>query len=167
MKQLLFLFFISSMIWACETEVKSNPNKAETTPVPAPTAAVEQAVGETYPSIPAEEVKILWDSSDYVDIVFYYEDFSISQKNQSDIRGMLNYISSNVPQINANCQPIGRIFFQIQGRNAAEADIFFTQGCTYFLFYKDGKKAYANGFTESGAKFFNQIFASVKAQKPK
>ena len=170
MKHFLFLVFIASLILACETAVE--PKVEEEKPAveaatAAPVAATQAVVGETYPSFPAEEVKELWDNSDYVDIIFYYEDFSISQKNQKDIRGMLNYISTGTPKMDPACQALGRIFFQIDGRNAAEADIFFSQGCTFFLFYKDGKKTYANGFTESGVNFFNNIFASVKAQKSK
>lgn len=164
MKHLLFLVFTVCLIGACETEVKP---KVEEVVVAAPAPTAVAVATETYPSIPTEDMKMLWDSSDYVDVVFYYEDFSISQKNQGDIRGMLKYISEGTPKINPACQPIGRIFFQIDGRNAAEADIFFAQGCTFFLFYKNGKKAYANGFTESGVNFFNNIFASVKGQQQK
>ncbi len=167
MKQLIFISILAVFIYACGSETDkgktsdtSTPANTETPPANAGTTA------NTLPGYPQEKVKILFDSCDYVDVIFYYESFSINQSNPKDIRGMLNYVSTTVPQtLNAGCQPVGRIFFQIQGRNAAEADIFFRQECLYFLFYEDGKYAYANNLTPSGVNFFSNIFAQVNAQK--
>lgn len=161
MKNLFILAILACILWACGQGGTSNEAPATQS---APTVTPGEA--NTLPGYPQEKVKLLFDSADYVDVIFYYEDFSINQKKQSDIRGMLNYISTNVPQtINNSCQPIGRIFFQVQGRNEAEADIFFKNECLYFLFYQDGKYAYANNFTQSGVNFFTNIFAQVNAQK--
>ena len=161
MKKILLVAFVSSLLWACGTGDK--PEQQET---PATTQPAPATTGTTYPSIPQERVKLLFDSCDYIDILFFQESFSINQHTQKDIRGMLNYISQNPPKsINPSCQPIGRIFFQIDGRNEASANIFFQQECLYFLFLEDEKPTYANGFTESGVKFFNNIFAQVNSQK--
>ncbi len=162
MKKILLLAFLATAIWACGSGDKPQQNTETKAEIPPPVTTAENP----YPRLPPENGKLLFDSCDYVDIIFYYEDFSINQSNQSDIRGMLNYVSQDAPKsINPSCQPIGRIFFQIDGRNEAEADIHFQQDCLYFLFYKDGKKAYANGFTQSGVNFFNNVFAQVNTQK--
>lgn len=130
-------------------------------------ARQEQAVAEApageklYPSIPLDTLQMLWDQCDYIDYIFYYQDFSISQNQQADIRGAIRYISEEAPAIQPNCQPIGRIFFQVQGDNRLEADLHFTQGCTYFIFYENGKKAYANAIMPAGISFFNQVMSTA------
>lgn len=170
MRQLIFIAFLACFVWACGSgsseEATTETNTTETTTTPANTQPAANQTANTFPSYPEEKVKLLYDSCDYVDVIFYYEEFSINQKDQKDIRGMLNYISTTPPEnLNSGCQPIGRIFFQIDGRNEAEADIFFKQECLYFLFYENGKYAYANNFTQNGVNFFSRIFAQVNAQK--
>ncbi len=163
MRQIIMMAFLAVFIWACGSG--TGEEKATTT-TPANDQAATTASPNTLPGYPQEKVKILFDSCDYVDVIFYYEDFSINQKNPKDIRGMLSYISTAVPAtLNSGCQPIGRIFFQINGRNAAEADIFFQQECLYLLFYEDSKYTYSNNLTQSGINFFSNIFAQVNAQK--
>lgn len=165
MRNFILLMTLASFIWACGSGATEEKAPETTTP-PATEQTAQTNSAPALPAYPTEKVKVLFDSCDYVDVIFYYEEFSINQKNQKDIRGMLNYISSNPPaSLNESCQPIGRIFFQIEGRNAAEADIFFQQECLYFLFYEDNKYAYSNNFTQSGVNFFSNIFAQVNARK--
>jgi hypothetical protein len=163
MKKIFLLVFTACLLVACGSE-----EKPETKEAPAQTQTQPAVAGteNPYPGYPQERVKLLFDSCDYVDVIFFQESFSINQHTQKDIRGMLNYISQNTPKtLNPACQPIGRIFFQIDGRNEASANIFFQQECLYFLFLEDEKPVYANGFTESGVNFFNNIFAQVNSQK--
>ena len=168
MKQFILMMIVAGFFFACGGSTGGGQEKAssETTPASNETATTSTSEGYTLPPYPQEKVKVLFDSCDYIDVIFYYESFSINQHNKKDIIGMLNNVSSNPPaSINPDCQPIGRIFFQIQGRNAAEADIFFQDQCLYFLFYEDKKYAYANNFTQSGVNFFSNIFAQVKVKK--
>lgn len=167
MKQLIFISILAVFLWACGSETDTEKTPETSTPANTEsTTADPNTTANTLPGYPQEKVKVLFDSCDYVDVIFYYESFSINQSTPKDIRGMLNYVSTSVPQtLNAGCQAVGRIFFQIQGRNAAEADIFFQQDCLYFLFYENGKYTYANNLTQSGVNFFSNIFAQVNAQK--
>jgi hypothetical protein len=163
MRKLIFIAVLACFIQACGSG--SGEDKADT-PDTTKDQTTTTTTANTLPGYPKEKVLNLVDSCDYIDIIFYYHEFSINQSNPKDIRGMLNYVSTVSPEtLNAGCQPIGRIFFQIDGRNAAEADIFFQQECLYFLFYEDGKYAYANNLTQSGVNFFSNIFAQVKVQQ--
>lgn len=167
MKKLFILAFISSIIFACGAEntesdsTQETPTEQTTTQTPAPAPQT----GPSYPTYPAEKVQLLIDSCDYIDIVFYTVDFALNQKNKSDIHGMLNYITRTGPEFtNSSCQPIGRIFFQVDGRNAAEADIYFQNECLYWLFMENNKPAYANNFTQQGVNFFNRLFSQIQTQ---
>lgn len=171
MNKFILVLFLSLGLWACQggqtdQSASSTPSATPSAEAPADnTTASANAGTATYPSIPAEKVKMLWDNCDYVDFVFYYLNFSMSQKVQNSIRQTIAHISTEVPLIDPNCQPIGRLFFQSQGKNISEADIFYSNGCAYFVFYEDGKYAYANKMHPNGTKFYDNIFKQVQAQK--
>lgn len=151
------LLIISITLFSCQSgqqEPGANQQKQEQ-------AATQQTADEKlYPSLPLDTLQMLWKQCDYIDYVFYYKDFSVSQNKSADIQGAVRYISEEVPVIQPNCQPIGRIFFQVQGENRLEADLHFSQGCTYFIFYENGKKTYANSIMPAGVQFFNQILST-------
>lgn len=169
MARIILVITLSFFMMACEGCQKgtsSTTDTAVTTPAPAETpAAPATAASATYPSIAGETVKMLWDKCDYIDFVFYYLNFSMSQKVQNSIRATIAQISTAVPEIDPNCQPIGRIFFQAEGVNIMEADIFYSNGCAYYIFYEDGKYAYANQMLPTAEKFYDNIFKQVQGQQ--
>ncbi len=128
----------------------------ETTTTPAATAA--------YPSITAEKMRYLWDNCDYVDFIFYETNFSMSQNDQNAIRSTLSGVSTAVADVRASCKPVGRVFFQVDGQNASEADLFFGGECLYYIFLENGTYAYANQLTEGGFNFYKNIFEQVSTQ---
>lgn len=131
---------------------------------PEPPGAATQAAGERlYPSVPLDSLAVLWEQCDFIDYVFYYTNFSVSQNKKEDIQNAIRFVSEETPLINAGCKPVGRIFFQVQGENRLEADIYFSQGCTYFVFFEKGSPAYANSMMPAGINFFNQVFSSAQS----
>lgn len=169
MARIILVITLSFFMMACEGGQKGAASTVETsatTPAATETpAAPATAATATYPSIAGETIKMLWDKCDYIDFVFYYLNFSMSQKVQNSIRTTIAQISTAVPEIDPNCQPIGRIFFQSDGVNIVEADIFYSNGCSYYIFYEDGKYAYANRMLPTAEKFYDNIFKQVQGQQ--
>ena len=118
--------------------------------------------GPSYPSITQEEMIDLFNRCDYVDYIFYDFSFSISQGEKPAIQAALNHVSKSIAKINTNCKPIGRIFYQIEGVNVLEADIYFAEGCQYYLFYKDQKPVYANELSPAGVAFYQSVFKNFE-----
>lgn len=161
---LLLLVFL----WSCDSESTTKKTTTETVPstnpAPAPTAKTEAL----YPAYPVEKLKYLFDNCDYVDYVFYELPMSMSLNEQGSIQYSVSHVSTDPAQINANCKSIGRIFYQLKGENIAEAEIVFNapEKCSYFIFYDNGKKAYANQMTEGGIKYLQQnIMNAVKSMQ--
>ena len=155
-----FLFACQSSSQNSEATENAEASAPAETPKPADTAT--QATAESLPSLPIELLKDLWETCDYVDYVFYYFNFSMSQDEQASIRSTLRQISEEQAVLNPNCKAIGRLFYQVEGENVLEADLHLSNECAYFLFYKDGKKAYANKLTAEGLKFYQNIFNQVQ-----
>lgn len=155
---------ISLFFGACQdnNQTSNKTSKAEQeTSTQGNTVPVQQ--GEhLYPSIPLDTLVALYNECDFIDYVFYYTNFSVSQSEKSDIQTAIRYISEEAPLINANCKPQGRLFFQVNGENKMEADLYFEPDCTYYVFYQDGKPAFANKLMPGGIQFYNNIFTSIQ-----
>lgn len=117
------------------------------------------------PSITFEEMKVLYETADFIDIIFYNVEFSMSVNNKTNIQKMVGFVSTNVAQINRGCKAMGRIFFQKNGEMLAEADMYYDDKCRYFVFQKNGKAAYANDITPEGQAYFAKIFSQVKIEE--
>ncbi len=155
---LVFLFF-SLFILACGG--KGNDSADVGSEAVSASAKTSQTDGNRLPVVPNELMQRLIDSTDYVDYLFYEMDFSMSMDNKQGIMYSIAKIGEQPAQMNAACKPIGRIFYQIKGRNAAEADLYFSQGCAYLIFMKDNAPIYANSMSEVGKAFLNNQFAAI------
>ena len=165
----LSLLITSLVLLQCESQSSSATDKAtdsatattETTTTPPTTS---EAVSSPYPSITQEKMMNLYENCDYIDFVFYGTNFSMSQNQQPAIRSTLGGVSTTPAKVVASCQPVGRVFFQIDGQNAEEADLFFGGSCLYYLFLENGSYAYGNQLTEEGFAFYTKIFEQASTR---
>jgi len=119
----------------------------------------------TLPSITFEEMKEIYEGCDFIDIIFYNVEFSMSVNNKTNIQKMVGFVSTNVAKVNPDCKAMGRLFFQKNGELLVEADMYYDDQCQYFVFQKNGKNAYANYITTEGQAYFAKIFSQVKVEK--
>lgn len=138
-----------------------SPKEAETTPpaTPAPAAGTI-----TYPSIDFDRLAYLYTNSTYMDATFYNLPISINQSELVQIQQTLAGIAEEPVQLAQSCQPSGHIWFQVDGKNVEEADIYFSPGCIGYVWYDNGKPAYSNTMTEGGIGFYNNIINSLQQQ---
>ena len=107
----------------------------------------------------------LFENCDFIDYILYQYDFSVSQGEKAAIQASMNHVSRSTPTIDPNCKPIGRVFYQVDGKNAMEADIYFSETCQYYIFLVEGKPVYANNLSNSGVAFFQNIFQQFEQYK--
>lgn len=138
-------------------EVQKTENAANLTQTP------EATNNPAYPSIPIDRLEYLWNNSTYMDVVFYQLPVSLNQSTQDQVRSTLMGVGQEVSYIDPACQSIGRIFFQVGGENQETAEIYFQEGCTFYLWLEDDKPAYANLMTEAGINFYNNILRQVQS----
>jgi hypothetical protein len=159
------LLMISLLLGACQGNNQASSNETnqaeQATTTQGDTEAAKQGE-QLYPSLPLDTLVALYNECDFIDYVFYYTNFSVSQSEKKDIQTAIRYISEEVPLINAGCKPQGRLFFQVDGENRLEADLYFAPECTYYIFYKEGKPAFANKLMPGGIQFYNNIFNSIQ-----
>jgi len=130
-----------------------------------------QAAGpapEPWPTLPMEILRVLVAECDYIDLIMYNPQFSMSVNKRNDVVASIQQISEAAvahdpsgPQ-----QPLGRMFFNAKGETLLEADLYLSPQSGYFVFYQDGKQAYANAMTEQGAAFYNQVLNQVRQGMP-
>lgn len=163
----LTLATLALLLGSCQPNT-GNSTAATPPPVatPPPPAATDNTTAEAptspYPSISAEKMKYLFDNCDYIDYIFYTTNFSMSQDQKPAIQTTLSGVSTTPARVVSSCKPIGRIFFQVDGQNAAEADIFFGGPCLYYLFLENGTYVAGNQLTQGAMDFYTKIFAQVQ-----
>ena len=160
----IHLFFVA-FVFSCNNP--GNQKEAQTKTEPEP-QAVDQ--GQIYlPSISMDDIQVLWDNANQVDYLYYELPISSNLDDQYSIQQSLRHVSETpVPlSVKNKCKPIGRVFYKKDGEDLREADIYFTKGCTFFVFFENGKPAYSNLMTNEGLNHFNDIFEKLQKFQPK
>jgi len=131
----------------------------------APDTTPPGAAGElSYPSIDFDRLVYLWENATYMDATFYTLPISINQSELNQIRQTIATVGEDALILPATCKATGHIWFQVNGINVEEADIYFSSGCVGYVWYEEGKPAYSNQMTEGGINFYNNIINSVQQQ---
>lgn len=161
MPRLIFVFFLAVAFSCCQNQQKPEPAPPEqATAEPAPTPEA------TLPSVPIELLQKIWDEGTQVDLIFYHLPFTMSMDEKPAIQHAVRHIAETPAPIKPECSSFGRITYQIDGDIVLEGDFFFSTGCTYFVFYENQEKKYANYMTDEGIQYFNaQIQQASQLQK--
>lgn len=144
----LFLLFVFLLV-GCNPKEQSSDNQA---------SEVQQ--DDVLESISAETMQKLFNEADYMDIIFYSSPVSVSQDDKNSIKASLRYISEKPVSMSSNCKPVGRLSFMIAGDIDTEADIYFSEGCQYFIFIEGTKPVAGNYMTPEGIHFFQQVLSA-------
>lgn len=161
MPRFAFLLCLSIAFVCCQ-EQKPPAQPAAEQPAavqPAPAAA-------TLPSLPLETLQRIHNEGTQVDYIFYNYPFTLSLAEKPAIQHSVRHVAAQAAPLKAECQPAGRVTFQINGNIVLEADFYFSTGCTYFVFMENQQKKYANFMTDEGINYFNgQIQQAMKMAK--
>lgn len=120
--------------------------------------------GTSYSSIELSRLEYLYDNATHMDATFYNLPVSINQSSLPQIRSTLAGVGVTPATISANCAPFGHIWFQVNGKNVEEADIYFQEECVAYVWYDNGKPAFGNEMTKDGVGFYQNIINSVQQQ---
>lgn len=155
----IFAFFIAVLFTACGGNTADASDATETPAAQTTPPAAEGQETLSYPSLPIAKMQELFNSTDYIDFVFYYANFSMNQSNDKSIKATLAHVSNEVPTVYASCKPIGSLFYQAQGKELMQAELYFSDKCVYYIWLENGQRRYANKMTPAGFQFYQQVFA--------
>jgi hypothetical protein len=151
----IFLFMLVGF-FACKKQAEPTPSPAPTPTTTPPVVVLENTNG--IPSVSRGMMDTMYAMVDYVDFSWPSMPISTSLEDQSEIKTYLSLISttpqSSIPQ---NCKPLGRSFLNIKGNTYAEVDIYFSEGCKFYVFLKNNRPIYANVMTQEAIGFYNSI----------
>ncbi len=166
----LFCFFSALIILACNSPKADGPtNEKQTASVPeSPVTPPAVTTGPLLPSISQDFMKMLWDSTTYVDYTFYTLPMSMSFDNKPAIQNVLGHLEAKPVALPSTCKPTGRAFFQRDGEELGVAEFYLHTDCRCFVFLEDGKPAHSNRIKDSGLEFYqNSIRQAVKQTQQK
>lgn len=139
------------------TEMEQVNNK-KLAPPPAPTPATSSPITSAVPAKPLAEIEQLLVNSEKVDYILYNYSFSLNITQKSEVAKHVAMIWDQ-PVDNVDCTTaFGKVEFYDKDMNVLEeAQVHFGNNCAYYLFYKDGKKQFANKMHNNGINFFNSV----------
>ncbi len=153
MKHTLTLILFILLSTACNQDPKKST--AATTKT---TATATQAQTPLLPKLPNSYLQQMWENGQMIDYLFHDLPFSMNQNEPASIKTNLTYIDeAPVMRIPDGCKPMARQFYQVGGDIIFEADVYFNEQCTFYVFFVDGKPKYANQMSESGRQFFTSM----------
>ncbi len=156
----VFLFFLFQ---ACQQgrPVNNEQEVSEETQSRAPEENVQMGV---YPSFSFDSLKYLWDHCDYMDVLYYNLPASMSMTDTNSIHQMLSIIAAAPAPRRTDCgKALGRLFFQVDGENYAQADLFFSDNCKFLLFVDEHEKyRWGNLLTDRGVAYFQNSIRQIK-----
>lgn len=122
--------------------------------------------GEKIPGVPREVLEKLFNECTSIDYIFHTLPFSLSQDEVPSIQQNVTYIDYNKPlgTIPTQCKAFARKFYKIGAEIVYDVDVYFSEGCQFYVFVKDNKPVYANYMTADGVAFYNKIINMVNAQ---
>ncbi|NOT36178.1 MAG: hypothetical protein HOP11_02240 [Saprospiraceae bacterium] len=150
---LTFILLISLFI-SCKTETKkpaNNDRAANLSPLP--------------PSI----ITQLNNTCTAIDILPLRKEMNASlsfSKDQSQaLQYIISFISDEKGALLGSCTPDGHIVFQENGEINYEADIYFSGGCSVFVWNKGGKISHVNKIKPEGIEFFKNFLKPISREK--
>ena len=169
----LLLFGCLIILFSCKGDVKNQA--VEPAPVereyPNPNtpdrAGQMDANGNEYQSITTDIMQNLYNNCQLIDYIFYDLPFSMNQSESNGIKSTISHVTTLAqPTIPADCKPIARQLFQIDGEFVLEAEVYFSDNCQFFVFLEDNKPKYANKMSETGIQFYTNIIKqAMQARK--
>jgi len=163
MNRIIPLLLLAFLFTCCQQN-KSGEQQAATSA--AETSAATQPSTDTLPSAPFNLIEKLWKECTQVDYIFYNYPFTVSLDEKASIQYSVRHIAETPAPLKPECQPTGRVTYQINGNIVLEGNFYFSEGCTYFVFYKNQEKLYANYMMPEAVEFFNkQIKQGMELQQ--
>lgn len=110
-----------------------------------------------------QQINAIINQSDFVDIIFYHMDISVSQSDLASVQQTALFLSSKPKPASMNCPSMGRLTLQSKGKIIQEADIHFApKTCGYFTLIVDKKPVGTCLIADNGLKFLESIVASYQ-----
>lgn len=160
----LIFTILSIAIFSCKptTQTTTAAESATTAQTPLPSTAIK---GQPVPPMGKDYFDKLYKNVDAIDYIFYDLPFSMSQTELTAVQSNVGFISTGGPGgIPASCgKALGRKFFKNNGEMLAEAEMYFSDGCRFYVFMDGNKKVYANNMTQQGINFYNNIINQIQA----
>ena len=150
------IVLLTLVVYSCKNDQKnaSENKKAE-----------EQINYQAYPPLPVERRQALIKYCDAIDIIYYNLPISMNQDDPQSVLRNIYFTMDVGLKVNPDCKALGHIIYLSKGDVLEEADIYFSEGCKFYMFMEDAKPAYANMMSKLGDTFFSNVLMQVKGKK--
>jgi hypothetical protein len=149
----IFSLFIFVALLSCNSKKE---NLAATNTVPQ--EKKESSSARELPSISHDLIDKLYAEVDFVDYIWHDVPISLTIDTKEDAYTNVGFISqSTVGKIPVNCKNSARKFLNSKGNTLATLDVYYGEGCNFYIQIESNKAVAANYMTEKGVNFYANI----------
>jgi hypothetical protein len=160
------ILFLAILFSACNSGGDQNANEAASIDQQKEVSEYNQTKKSQLPPLSRDWFDRLVNEVDYIDFIFYNQDFSLSLNERESVMQFLGGIGLEHVVQDPNCPSQGRIFMQVQGNEIMAADIHFIDNqCAYLVFLIGNKPMYANKLNQNGEDVFRAYFGAKNQLK--
>ena len=117
-----------------------------------------QEVGEITDALPQETLQLIAETGDYVDYIFNDYPISFSQSEPSAVRQVAGFIDPEPTSMPEGCEPTAIVAFISQGEVLAEANLYFTDDCSHFVFFDENRNpTYSHPLRQQGKQYYESV----------
>ena len=151
-KSLIYLIALICLNTACNSKnqvEKSNP------------APVKQQV----PPLPEQELRALVFNCTSIEYTFRVLPITLSVSKDEGLEANIVFASLESPTYDPSpCKSMARKIFNVGTETYLEAEVFLSEKCHHYDFYKDGKLVYRSQISEKGVNFYKSIIQQATGQ---
>jgi hypothetical protein len=123
--------------------------------------------GFTAYGMDATYMNMLLEKGDHIDYIFNDIPLSMNQDGKAAFYQEMRYVSNQpIAGIPKGCKPMARKIYLGDGEIIMEADLYFSNQCTFQIFIKDEKALFGNLLSQEGAAFYNNLLEKAEATMP-
>lgn len=124
-----------------------------------------QTVNAEVPPLPESELRALVFNCTSIEYTFKYMPITLSVSQNEGLEANIFFASMESPEYpTKDCPSLARKTFNVGTEIYMEAEVYFSENCRHYDFYKNGKLAYRSKITDQGINFYANIVR--QANKP-
>lgn len=118
-----------------------------------------------YPMLPDSILRKMLEECDNLEVIFNDLPISMNPRGQAACHTHLEHLAGLPASLHPKSAPAARIFYQSRGNELLQADMYYDDQTTAFVFLKDNQPKWSNEMSEKGQSFYKNLVGMMKQAK--
>lgn len=118
-----------------------------------------------YPMLPDSILQLMLEQCDNMEVIFNDLPISMNPKGQVACQTHLEHLAGLPASLHPQSPPAARLFYQSKGNELLQADLYYDDETTAFVFLNNNQPTWSNEMSQKGQDFYKNIVGMMKQAK--